>query len=307
MADINFQDIFSKLSVYYYTVIRILQDKIQSPRIPGIFISVFLLGFTSARLTVSLISYSIASDVSLHKPQMDFNSDRPKKNLSMASIDLGSIIDGVFFKRAVLASTGPEVTDNISVRNFSLIGTLEGDKAFARAVIRVQGSKDEPTEYAIDEKIGSAVLIAIGYEKIWVRINGEKFKIEVGQKFEDAPPPAGAPGGEATPQTKILSRQEINDKILGNPTAIYGKGASFGPYVVDGKIEGFKLHRIPDGHIFYTLGARSGDIIKSINGHKLANTGQMMEIWNNIKTVPKVTVDLIRGGTPMTFDFEIRN
>ena len=132
-------------------------------------------------------------------------------------------------------------------------------------------------------------------------------EINVGETTEQIAKAAGevasAAGGTIT---KVLSRQEVNEKILGNPNAIY-QGAAFGPNLVNGKIEGYKIHRVNNDHIFYTLGARSGDIIKSVNGYPLSDTERMFELWKSVKTMPRVEVVVLRNGQEMKFDFQIRN
>lgn len=278
--------------------------RIQNPRRLIMYFAVMLIGLGASRFVNSIIMYSLSSQLQSVTPMTSILNPVQRPTAVAANYDLASIIDGVFFKRQTVEAAGPEAGNAPDIKNFSLIGTLEGDPSFARAVIRIAGDKEEPREYALGEKIGSAVLIAIGYEKIWVRLNGNKFKIEVGESMQDT---QARPGGGGESVSKVISRQDINEKILGNPAAIYGGGAAFGPNLVDGKIDGFRLHRVPENHIFYTLGARSGDIIKSVNGYSLTNTSQMMELWNNIRTMPRVSVELIRDGKPMKFDFEIRN
>jgi type II secretion system protein C len=285
----------------------VVLDKIQNPKRLGVYFATAVLGFSASRFISSIIVYILSSELHgmANPANAMFRTNETRKEASSANIDLASVIDGVFFKRPVVEAVTTQT--GAPAVNFSLIGTLEGDPAFSRAVIRINGVQEDPKEYALGEKIGNAVLIVIGYEKIWVRENGVKYKVEVGESSQDAQSKANTPTADGGAQTKVLSRQEINDKILGNPEAMYGGGAAFGPNLENGKITGFKLHRIPENHIFYSLGARTGDIIKSVNGYALSNTGQMMELWNNIKTMPRVSVDIIRDGKPMRFDFEIRN
>ncbi|MDH4263364.1 MAG: hypothetical protein OEV78_10005 [Spirochaetia bacterium] len=297
---------FRTIEPYLTNVVRVVIDKIQNPKRVGFYFATVILGLSASRFVSSVIIYMLATEIQgmVNPSSAMMTGSDSRKEVSSVNIDLASIIDGVFFKRPVVETVSQQ--ENAPAKNFSLIGTLEGDPVFARAVIRINGAPEEPKEYALGEKIGNAVLIVIGYEKIWVRENGVKYKVEVGESSQDVQSKLNTPmdGGS---QTRVLSRQEINDKILGNPAAIYGGGAAFGPNLEDGKITGFKLHRVPENHIFYTLGARSGDIIKSVNGYPLSNTGQMMELWNNIKTLPRVNVELIRDGKTMRFDFEIRN
>jgi len=77
--------------------------------------------------------------------------------------------------------------------------------------------------------------------------------------------------------------------------------------LVDGKIEGYKLYQVARSHIFYSLGARGGDIIKRVNGMPLNDTEKMLEIWSSVKTATKITVDLERSGKIITYEFLIRN
>lgn len=297
-----------KAELFIGSVVQTVSDRIHDPKRLGIYFATFLLGLSASRLVSSIVIYILAAQIqSMPNPLASMSlANIPRQAAVSPNIDLASIIDGVFFKRAVVDS--PSMQTGSPSQNFSLIGTLEGNPSFARAIIRIMGAQEEPKEYALGEKIGNAVLVVIGYEKIWVRENGVKYKIEVGENSQavqsKAASTAPVDGGS---QNLVISRQEINDKILGNPAAIYSGGAAFGPYVENGKIAGFRLARVPENHIFYTLGARSGDIVKSVNDYPLNNTGQMMELWNNIKTMPRVSVDLVRDGKNMRFNFEIRN
>ncbi|MDH4199910.1 MAG: hypothetical protein OEV66_05970 [Spirochaetia bacterium] len=300
----NYKAILRKMELYALDFFRLISERIQNPRRIALYAASAVLGFVTSRFVNSMIMYMLASELQgmaspLSTPLI---TGQPRKDLSSMNIDLGSIIDGVFFKRAVVETKTSAGEPN---KNFSLIGTLEGDPKFASAIIKVNGEPGDPQEYSIGQKIGSAILIAIGYEKIWVKEGGIKYKIEVGESSQDVQSKSNT--SSVGDQKVVISRQDINDKILGNPAAIYGGGASFGPNLENGKITGFRLHRIPEGHIFYTLGARSGDIIKSVNGFPMSDTGQMMELWNNIKTMPRVNVELVRDGKPMKIDFEIRN
>ena len=98
----------------------------------------------------------------------------------------------------------------------------------------------------------------------------------------------------------------MNKNILGNPAKIY-EGAQFGPHLVNGKIEGYKIARVNDDHVFAKLGAKSGDIIKKVNGYGLNDTERMLDLWKAIKTAPAVKIELERDGKQITYDFQIRN
>ena len=85
------------------------------------------------------------------------------------------------------------------------------------------------------------------------------------------------------------------------------EGAQFGPHLVNGRIEGYKIARVNDDHVFAKLGARSGDIIRKVNGYALSDTERMLDLWKAIRTAPEVKIELEREGKTITYDFQIRN
>ena len=165
--------------------------------------------------------------------------------------------------------------------------------------------------------VQSASVISIAQEYIWIRMGQGRYKLKIGQSTTDlaqqpaaadpnaaAAPAAAAGGGQVI--SKVISREEVNKNILGNPAKIY-EGAQFGPHLVNGKIEGYKIARVNDDHVFAKLGAKSGDIIRKVNGYGLNDTERMLDLWKAIKTAPSVKIELERDGKQITYDFQIRN
>ena len=111
-------------------------------------------------------------------------------------------------------------------------------------------------------------------------------------------------GGSAI--NKTISRQDVVNMMKGNASSIY-KGASFGPDLKDGKITGYKIHRVKPNHLFFKLGARSGDVVRRVNGFELNDTERMFELWKSIKTAPSVNLQLERNGKLHTYNFNIIN
>lgn len=235
-------------------------------------------------------------------------------NTARKNVDPTEVIGGPLFSDYIATSeAGENAPKEQSNEPFELIGTLEGHPSFARAVIKKLQSQDPTKEYATGAKIGNARIIYIGREYIWIRVNGQKQKVKVGEKAGDGSAqqtPAAAVSSNAVTSgekiTKVISREEVNSLLKGNASQIY-KGASFGPHLENGKIAGYRLHKVQPTHIFYKLGARPGDIIRQVNGHKLSDTETMFELWKSIKTAPQINVVIERNKKMMTFDFHIRN
>lgn len=81
----------------------------------------------------------------------------------------------------------------------------------------------------------------------------------------------------------------------------------FTPITKDGKILGIKMVFIPQQNFLYELGARSGDIIRRINGQPMDNMNKLMELWQNIQTLNQITVELERGGKIIPFEIIIQD
>lgn len=229
----------------------------------------------------------------------------------------GNLIRGIFFEpgqeRTISgeSSLSAEAAEDPDVDLMVVTGTLSGDSSYARVTIREKSGTTE--EYAIGEEIGGFKVRSI--EQHFVILQKAKFRLKVWigetiakakERIKDKLPVETTTALNST-QTiqKILSREDVNRKLK-DPNVIY-KDARFGPHLVDGKIEGYKLYQVARSHIFYSLGARGGDIIKRVNGMPLNDTEKMLEIWGSVKSATKITVDLERSGKILTYEFLIRN
>lgn len=223
----------------------------------------------------------------------------------------GNLIRGVISKEGeISAASSP--SDMGEGEEMKITGTLSGHWSFARATI-IEKEKEEAQEFAIGETVGGYKIRSISLNYVVLEKGGISLKVEIGQtpgearaKLNlDAGPKAegGPPAGDTV--RKVLSRQDVNRKLK-DQAAIF-KNARFGPALINGKISGYKIYSVTPKHIFYSLGARNGDIIKRVNGMPLTETEKMLEIWGAVKTADKITVDVERGSQILTYEFIIRN
>ncbi|MDF3821515.1 general secretion pathway protein GspC [Leptospira sp. 96542] len=232
----------------------------------------------------------------------------------------GNLIRGVVYDPNDATKRGangealdPEIAqDNGDDDQMVVTGTLSGHWSFARVTIREKQNPDSE-EFATGEMVGGYKVQSIEQHYVVLKKGGLSLKVFIGEtpaKAKERIRPkeeSGVPALGPSSQTvqKVLSREDVNRKLK-DPNAIY-KNARFGPHLVDGKIEGYKVYQVAKDHVFYALGARSGDIVKRVNGMPLNETEKMLEIWGSIKQAPKITVDLERQGKIITYEFIIRN
>ncbi|MCS6985293.1 MAG: hypothetical protein NZM25_09255 [Leptospiraceae bacterium] len=297
---------------------QLLWEKIRYSSLFYHSLGAILLGLSLARLANSVFLFLLTG---VMPPVSAKGSVATPLRVQENYIDPATIIGGSLFapynpqaEKAVESNMALE-----QIKHFRLIGTLEGDPEFARAILEIPG---EPTlEYCISKKycdhyrVGEIYLAGIGREFIYFRYKGKRFRLEAGQSTQElfdklnaeAAQAAASPGPAGSEViTRVISREEVNKTILGNPSQIY-VGASFGPTIQDGKITGYKIHKVNPDHVFYKLGARPGDIIRKVNDYPLSDTDRMFELWKSIKDMPRVKVEVERDGKIYVYDFHIRN
>lgn len=230
----------------------------------------------------------------------------------------GNLIRGLYIdpsmERSITGNPdldGIQGMDDAELDAMVVTGTISGDPSFARVTLRDKATLTE--EYSIGEEIGSYKVRAIEQYYILLRRGKLNLKVLIGETIGQAKERVKDKEVVEDNQElkssqtiqKVLSREDVNRKLK-DPNVIY-KDARFGPHLVDGKIEGYKLYQVARSHIFYSLGARGGDIIKRVNGMPLNETEKMLEIWGSVKSASKITVDIDRKGKIITYEFLIRN
>ncbi len=216
-----------------------------------------------------------------------------------------------FFEKANPANQAgnqPVVSSNLT--DFNLLGTLSGPASIARALIQKKSEKS-PEIFKLWSEVYGYKLVRIDSFKVYLKL-GEKVDVlemygEEQLRLPNKPAvQAGQPANaaNAVKSAQTISRAEIQQKVFNNMDNAL-KGVRAGPYRVNGVIEGYKLFRVQPDNILYQLGARSGDIVKRVNGHPVDSTEKLMNMWQNIKSESKITIDIERGGKLNTFDFSI--
>jgi general secretion pathway protein C len=56
-----------------------------------------------------------------------------------------------------------------------------------------------------------------------------------------------------------------------------------------------------------SLGVRNGDIIRGVEGQRLDGVERAIEIYKEVKDKPLISVEVERGGRPVTLTYEIKD
>jgi len=218
---------------------------------------------------------------------------------------------------AALTDEGEETGEGFDsplVKNYELNGViiLSGNKSMA--LIR-RTRERESQMYKKGDMIDSYELVKIERHRVFLS-NGlstsilpmyYKHTVRRAGTSRTATPKkeASSSYADAKQFKKVLSRSDVENRVFSKVNEILTQIA-ISPYMVNGKMQGLRLIRVPNESIVFELGGRSGDVIKRVNGHELNQVDQMYKLWENIKDDSSITVDLERKKQMFSYNFEIR-
>ncbi|HMV42454.1 MAG TPA: general secretion pathway protein GspC [Leptospiraceae bacterium] len=281
--------------------------------------SLILLGFSFA-LSFRMLLIQFLNQASFSFPHKTLERKQTESNSTFDLSKIDEIVEGNLIRgnTQVLIENIPNEKRptelDLEIGLMIVRGIVSGNSSFARVLVESRNS--ESKDYKLGEKIGDLKILQIQEHAIILGKSTYSFRVEVGETIQFAFQKLNTNIESSSRDTSqriaatqhkpvILSKTNI-DRILKDPSKIY-LGASFGPNLVDGKIDGMKIQTVSPSHLFSALGAKSGDIIKRVNGMPLGETEKMLEIWSAIKVAERIDVDLERKGEIHSYIFLIRN
>jgi C-terminal processing protease CtpA/Prc len=78
-----------------------------------------------------------------------------------------------------------------------------------------------------------------------------------------------------------------------------GRGARILPHVKNGKAVGFRLEAIQKDSVYFLLGLKNGDVVKSINKVDLTSPDKALDLFIKLKGAKKFTIEILRKGKPV--------
>lgn len=274
-------------------------------------ISIMIFSFMLASTINQVIKYNISpAYTKTLTGSRKISSVNVRKNFD----DYKVITESGFFKVASASDLAGDTTGvaGTGISELTLLGTISGPTSIARAMILKTGEKSPGVFalYKVNNEVTNDVygnkLVWISDSKVYLEAGGQKVALELYAKKIVSPVNPNATGQDQSGQqfTQTLSRAEVRQKVFNNmDNALQGLQA--GPERVNGQIVGYRLITVRPQNILFRLGARSGDIVKRVNGQVLDSTQKLMSMWETIKNDPKITVDIERQGKNIKYDFNI--
>ena len=197
------------------------------------------------------------------------------------------------------------------------VGIIYFKEAPSYVIIREKRGQKENI-YKKGEVVEGAEILGIEKDRVFFKYNGETIAMSLENKVEQTQyvsidknikvgvkeePKVLIP--ESEPPLTINFSEAINtlknDKLL-------LKNVNIAPYVKKGKVEGFKVSRLPSSSLPYKYGLRNGDVIHRVNGILIDSLSKGFAVYNQIiKSGTKlVTVEILRNGRPVILTYRLQ-
>lgn len=108
-------------------------------------------------------------------------------------------------------------------------------------------------------------------------------------------------------ETSFVVNRRFLDEKLSNLNQILQTARAV-PYLEPGtnKFKGFLVQSIDPDSPFASLGIRQGDVLSGVNDMPLDNPGKGLEAFNKLRSSPRVSLKVIRGGQEYEFSYDVK-
>ncbi|MBN2061313.1 MAG: PDZ domain-containing protein [Deltaproteobacteria bacterium] len=197
----------------------------------------------------------------------------------------------------------------------SLLGTVTGDKDSTVAVIEETGKRTQRL-YRVGDSIQNAVVRSIARGRVVLSVNGRDEVLMMPEHSSPSSPEPLLSKTQARPETvsappalerSITVRQEDFEKSFENVNDfMLAAQAQMRPHIKDGRLGGVILIGIKAGSVFRRMGLRNGDIILAISGNSVSSPGEILNLYNDLKSGSDVSLLIERRGQQRSLNYKIR-
>jgi len=195
-----------------------------------------------------------------------------------------------------------------------LVGTVAGSSAVARAVLRDRTTKTVEA-YKLGQTVRGARIEQIAQDHVVLLHNGRRVVLSMtaekaavtgkGNRSESASESTGSPVVAGIPAIgKPAEDTPIAARITQIATLL--RAAKVEPVITNGQVEGLKVSELGNPDLAASFGLRDGDIIRTINGHRLTSKQKAFQVLMKARSAPRVDVELLRAGKSKTLSFILR-
>lgn len=185
-----------------------------------------------------------------------------------------------------------------------------------------------------DQVLGVAELVEVRRDRIIIERNGRKEFIKLFGAISGDPSakraalPSTRPAPKVTPTAGAVTRKAQEVKTVTQGVTEVGKGqyrverdainaalkdkrslskgATVVPNYSNGKKNGLKLIGVKNDSVYGTLGMKSGDVLRSVNGKQIKSQAHAAELFDQFREADEVGVEIERGGKKQKLQYKIK-
>lgn len=266
-----------------------------------------LIDFLGWGLAILLLSYYLGNIIKLTTVKETLSKEQKKEvaksNTSKTIQDYALVVDKNIFSikgvRFSIIEKKMEQTATTDTSGFKLKGVITLFPGYAF----IENKEGKQMLFKMDDDVfGAGKLKVVTKDHVYVSQGNSGFKIFLeGVALEDKknqpiqqPSFGGSTIKTAAGQGMNFSREQIR-KFLEEPREIL-TDARLLPNLVDGKQQGFVVREVRPNGFYESIGLRNGDIILRANGIELTSPNDGIKIFNLLKELDKVELDILREG-----------
>lgn len=199
-----------------------------------------------------------------------------------------------------------------SLPPLSLVGVIVSQDASSSIAILKNEQTDQTTMLRTGERILDFTLSQVLDNHIVLKRGDLTYKIYLGRgriaraveparETPEAPPPvpekepAEKPGESSDVIRMEFNRAEM-ERRLQTELPLIMQDARFVPNMVNGRVSGFRITRLPEQSIISQIGIRRNDIIKTINDVELNSVEGMLDLYMRFQNESRFEVTIERSG-----------
>ena len=192
--------------------------------------------------------------------------------------------------------------------SIALLGTVAGSPEVSRAIIE-NVETNVLSLYKVGDTVANASIENIGKNAVVLLHQGQRKTVRLGarestrRETDNVKSVLARNAPRARKRDKERSYTTFADKLRHAATML--PEAVIEPYTVDGHIEGLKITGLEDIRPLEELGLRNGDVIRSVNGHRLTSKQIAFQISKKVRSQTVVSIELMRGSRIETFSFDL--
>lgn len=311
-------------------------------RKPCVLILLALLGLACGNLTATLLGMRLSRST---RPQVVAAAPVRPAAAADPAAELATILQHHPFDAAARSAapgtfvfqTGGSGEGSAARSDLELLGTVvAGSRSLA--LLR---SGQEVKNYRLDEEIPGGKIEEIIRHQVTIR--NHNGSVTILRMFEEGstgtgmsrpngmpPLPADDSGARGGSPRRARSLPAGGDAAAGQPAGVVrsiganrwlvARGAAeaarenvgeqlrtalIQPNLVNGKTDGFMVKSIQPGTLLAQMGLQPGDVLKRVNQTPLDSPEKALQIMQQLREARQLSIDLERGGKPLSFVYEI--